>query len=241
MTDHRRYINDFATRSFRDSADQDYITARIAYRRNFDQQFRWCALQAVEKYLKAILLYNLVSAKGLGHDLVKALNRVKQIPDLEFSMPTKGTEEFIEYISRYGADRYFSMPTHLPAEALLDLDKVVWSIRRYCFFMHQTIEIEGAIHDLFGATKRRVTDPFFEEQRHKYRIFGGYLEKVIDDRLPAYSDLVWKNFFYGRVKKHKIKHFIDRVSTATPTHAVRPEAFEAIAKFVYFPKPRAGK
>jgi len=66
--DLRPYIYDFATRSFRDLADQDYITARIAYRKEFEQQFRWCALQALEKYLKAILIFNSVSAKGLGHD-----------------------------------------------------------------------------------------------------------------------------------------------------------------------------
>jgi len=77
MDEDTPYINDFANRSFRDHADQDYIMARIAYLKEFDQQFRWCALQALEKYLKAILLYNRVSAKGIGHNLVKGLNRVK--------------------------------------------------------------------------------------------------------------------------------------------------------------------
>jgi len=72
MDDKTPYINDFANRSFRDHADQDYIMARIAYRKEFDQQFRWCSLQALEKYLKAILLYNRVSAKGIGHVPVMA-------------------------------------------------------------------------------------------------------------------------------------------------------------------------
>lgn len=82
MNNHEPYINDFANRSFRDFADQDYIMARIAYRKEFDQQFLWCSLQAIEKYLKAILIYNRVSTKGVSHNLVKALSRVKNIPEL---------------------------------------------------------------------------------------------------------------------------------------------------------------
>lgn len=230
------YIIDFATHSFRDVADQDYIAARIAYRKAFDHQFRWCSLQAIEKYLKAILLFNSVSAKGLGHNLVKALDRVKSIPNLEFALPSSGSERFVEFISRYGADRYFTMPTHLPEEALLALDKVVWCIRRYCLYMHQTIDVGGNERNIFELNKRRATDPFFEEQRHRYRILGGYLEKVIDDHLPAYEELVWKNFFYGRVKKHKIKNFTFRISSANPTHALHPETFEAISRLVDFPK-----
>lgn len=51
-------LNNFATRSFRDVADQDYVLARIAYRSELYAQFLWSGLQAIEKYLKAILLYN---------------------------------------------------------------------------------------------------------------------------------------------------------------------------------------
>lgn len=117
MNERCRYINDFANRSFRDLADQDYILARIAYRKEFDQQFRWCSLQAIEKYLKAILLYNSVSSKRIRHDLIKALNRVQSIADLEFSVPSE-IETFIQYISDYGADRYLSHSTYLEGSEL---------------------------------------------------------------------------------------------------------------------------
>ncbi|OGP57868.1 MAG: hypothetical protein A2162_02300 [Deltaproteobacteria bacterium RBG_13_52_11b] len=69
-------VIDFANRSYRDSADQDYIMARQAYRMQFDSQFRWNSLQAVEKYLKAILLYNDRSTIGISHNLVEALKSV---------------------------------------------------------------------------------------------------------------------------------------------------------------------
>jgi HEPN domain-containing protein len=190
MTNHDPFINDFANRSFRDLADQDYVLARGAYRYEFDQQFRWCSLQAIEKYLKAILLYNRVSSKDLGHDLNKALSRVKDVTDLEFSVPSD-VEEFVDYISVYGADRYLSHPTHLKDSALLALDKSIWCIRRYCFFMRQGIRADSEEKELFELNKQKVTDPYFEEHRHKYKIFGGYLEEIVDKRLPAYHDLVW--------------------------------------------------
>lgn len=236
MDDKTPYINDFANRSFRDYADQDYIMARIAYRKEFDQQFRWCSLQALEKYLKAILIYNRVSAKGIGHDLVEAVKRVQNISDLGFALPSSDTETFIEYISTYGADRYLSHPTHLKDNALLTLDKTVWCVRRYCFFMRQVIKKDGVEKSLFEANKQQATHPYYEINRHKYKIFNGHLEKVIEKRLPSYDALVWKNFFYGRVKKHKINNFRFRMSSQNPTHSLHPEIFDTLNQLVDFPK-----
>ena len=48
----------FANRCFRNIADKDYIAARLCYRNGLVPQFHWQALQAIEKYLKAILLIN---------------------------------------------------------------------------------------------------------------------------------------------------------------------------------------
>ena len=235
MNSHDPYINDFANRSFRDLADQDYIMARIAYRKRLDQQFLWCSLQAIEKYFKAILIYNRESAKGIGHDLIKALNRVENISDLEFSLPSPDLRGFIEYISIYGADRYLSHPTHIRREALLTLDKTVWCLRRYCFFMRQTIERDGDVKDLFELNKAKATNSYYEEYRHKYKIFNGYLEKVIKNKTSCYDDLIWKNFFYGRVKKHKIKNFTFHMSSKNPTHSLHREIFDTLEQYVDFP------
>lgn len=236
MDEYTPLVNDFANRSFRDLADQDYVSARIAYRMEFDQQFRWCSLQAIEKYLKAILIYNRVSAKGIRHDLNKALMRIENITDLEFYLPSSDVADFIKYISDYGSDRYLSHPTHLKDSALLTLDKTVWSIRRYCFFMRQVIQVKGEAKELFELNKQEATNPYFEEKRHKYRVFNGYLEKIIEKRLPPYDNLVWKNFFYGRVKKHKIKNFRFRMSSQNPTHAIHNEVFDTLDSLVDFPK-----
>lgn len=73
-----RFINSFARQSFRDQADRDYVAARLACRYELYRQFLWASQQAIEKYLKAILLYNRNEAKT-GHDLTKALLRVENL------------------------------------------------------------------------------------------------------------------------------------------------------------------
>jgi hypothetical protein len=47
-------VNDFAIRSFRDTADCDYISARMAFRARLIPQFLWSGLQAIEKYFTKI-------------------------------------------------------------------------------------------------------------------------------------------------------------------------------------------
>ncbi len=80
-------INDFVNRSFRDQADKDYIVARICYRYSLPQQFLWSALQTIEKYLKAILLYNRKSTINLSHNISKAYEEVLKISDISFDFP----------------------------------------------------------------------------------------------------------------------------------------------------------
>src|SRR2546423_5751552 len=56
-------LSAIAEQAFRDQADKDYVAARSNYRMNLREQFLWSGLQACEKYLKAILLFNQLSAR----------------------------------------------------------------------------------------------------------------------------------------------------------------------------------
>jgi hypothetical protein len=102
--------------------------------------------------------------------------------------------------------------------------------------MRQVIRRGEEEINLFDANKEKANAPYYEINRHKYKIFNGYLEKVIEKRLPSYDSLVWKNFFYGRVKKHKIKNFRFRMSSQNPTHSLHPEIFSTLDRLVDFPK-----
>ena len=89
-------INSYIDASFRDTADRDYISARLAYRHRLEQPFLWSALHSIEKYLKAILLYNGESAQKLSHDILKAYQRVLTIPNIPFDFPPD-IEKFITH------------------------------------------------------------------------------------------------------------------------------------------------
>lgn len=106
VTDMDRKLNDFANRSFRDMADGDYIVARQAFRHGLVQQALWSSLQAIEKYLKAILLYNRVPAKDLGHSIADALALVRAKVAFDVKL-TPVAEQFIAYLDALGKDRYF--------------------------------------------------------------------------------------------------------------------------------------
>lgn len=120
---------DFVCRSFRDVADKDYLAARVLYRYELEPQFLWAGSQAIEKYLKAILLFNGRSAKRIGHDIDKALQAVDAISDLALDLPVD-VREFVAHLARQGPNRYFDRPLETHGDELAQLDRSVWYIRR---------------------------------------------------------------------------------------------------------------
>ena len=225
---------DFANRSFRDVADQDYISARINCRANLREPFLWSSLQAIEKYLKAILLYNNISSKGIGHRLIDALDLAEDIDDIRFSVPERA-KEFIAYLDSYGTNRYLEFSTYLKDNALFDLDFSIWHIRKYCFFMRQELKKnDGTVINLLQANISKILNEKFENNPHKYKIQGGLLEKIINEKNEAYRHLIWHNIFYGRNKKNIIKNHKIHISSVNPTLTMHPEGFRILDELVQF-------
>jgi hypothetical protein len=67
-----------ACRVFRDSADQDYVVARLSWKHSIYRQFAWSASQAIEKYVKCALLLNSESAK-FQHDWLAKVDILKAL------------------------------------------------------------------------------------------------------------------------------------------------------------------
>lgn len=235
MPSKQSQINDFVDRSFRDVADKDYIAARIAHRYGLEQQFLWSAQQAIEKYLKAVLLYNRFNTKHIGHELTVAFDEVLKIPDIDFDFPDD-IRPFIEYLNTYGVNRYFEYPYHLNGEECLALDRTVWFIRRYCYYLRQSVtKPDGAIIDLFPQLIKKIQHQDTLKKPNKYYIFGGYLEKVLaDKRSKLRSHLIYNNFYYGIYKKKVIKNYQIRMFFTKPTHFMYPEIFPDLSKSVQF-------
>ncbi len=231
-------INDFINRSFRDVADKDYIAARINYYHGLDQQFLWSALQSLEKYLKAILLYNRKSTKNISHSIYKAYQQVLEIPNINFDFPSE-IEEFIKYFDSQGQNRYFEHPFLVKGEDVLFLDKSVWYIRRYCQYLYNNqILLSEQNSGNFSLMLEMIKDKAILNNPHKFKILGGFLEQVMQQKhSPLKKQLIWKNFYYSCNKKNSIRLAINSKSFGNPTHFLSPEIFEELETIVQFSKP----
>src|SRR5262245_30871452 len=174
-------VNDFALRSFRDMADGDYIAARMACRAALLPQFLWASQQAVEKYLKCILLLNRIDGTDAYHDLDKARARIEASGKISLDL-TQGTKEFIAMLDGCGRYRYFEVSTIGFGAQLVTLDRAVWELRRYCTLDEEPRQLK--LRQGFAAPRVRLTN--------------GTLEKIIDDlKNPARAPLLWQNGFFG--------------------------------------------
>lgn len=227
-------LNNFATRSFRDVADQDYIAARLSYRHGLIPQFHWQALQALEKYLKAILLYNRIKAKDINHDLTRALKYAEKLP---FSLNlSASTEELIKHIDNFGRFRYLETSYFTHGPKLVQLDRAVWEIRRYC----RTLSYELTLPD--GSTKNMLEleikkiENSTNHSPHKFRIIGGALEKILDKKdHTSRSALIWQNGFFSGKARRFVRSPAHFNSVNAPLY-LHPEILDEVLKYVFIPR-----
>jgi HEPN domain-containing protein len=190
-------INDFAMRSFRDVADYDYLTARMAYRAKLVPQFLWSALQAVEKYLKCILLLNRIPATKVRHDLAAALELLRKHAPFELRLQ-EPSRRLIEHLDTYGRFRYLETPFHIFGLELAQLDMAVWDIRRYCTVLDYTVSLSNGDKQPMLALELRKIEESEKVPPQHFKLAGGALEKLLSDsEHPAREALTWQNLFFG--------------------------------------------
>ena len=227
-------LNDFALRCFRDSADQDYIAARMSYRAALIPQFHWSGLQAVEKYLKAILLLNRIEATSVNHDLNRALERAKKLP-FEIKMSHLATE-FIQHLDTFGRFRYLETSFFIQGPKLVELDKTIWEIRRYCKVVDYVLKADGGqVKNMLQLELARIASSESKSLR-TFRLPGGLLEKILAEKdHPARSALMWQNAFFGSSSRKKVKVPAYSQATNAPL-ALHPEILDEVSKYVFLPK-----
>lgn len=184
------------------------------------QQFLWSAHQAIEKYLKALLLFNGRSARSytpagntkkreFGHDLDALLTEVRSIPLFKVEIEPDD-EKFLSYLSRQGgANRYLSTSAYNTSDAIHRLDKLVWHIRRHCQYIpDRGIGSRAVVPGMREAVLRSITDPSKKQTPHSFALFAGELEAIIkrNPRDPARMALVWANLWYGKRKRLRVTY-----------------------------------
>jgi hypothetical protein len=225
-------VNDFAIRSFRDTADKDYITARMAYRVRLIQPFRWSALHCLEKYVKGILLLNRVDAKNLGHSVLPGIERMKQHGKFELDL-SADTAKFIKNLEDDGAeDRYYLVSYDIEPFDIARFDRAVWELRRYC----QPLDYDTV--DINGKTVNSLTHEVDRIHRAKENhekgtcIMGGILEKIIEKKdHPAREALIWNNLYFGPSRRKAVKMRPDWEVGNSPFF-LHPEIIHEVVKYV---------
>jgi hypothetical protein len=227
-------LNDFAIRCFRDVADQDYISARMSYRAELIPQFHWSALQAVEKYLKTILLLNRIKAKDVKHDLDRALELAKHLPFKIRLSPS--SEKLIKHLDTFGRFRYLETSFFVYGPKLAELDKTVWEIRRYCKVLNYEFQLEnGQTKNMLDFELERIANNE-KEAPQKFRLTGGTLEKILDKMdHPARGPLIWQNAFFGSSRRTRVRMTIQFHATNAPL-TLHPEILDEVVKYIFLPK-----
>lgn len=206
----------------------------MCYRTGLISQFHWSALQAFEKYYKGILLYNRVKARNVGHSLKAAQEKSQEVP-FEIRM-SESTRNLIAHLDDYGRFRYLESSYYVFGPKLIELDRGVWEIRRYCRVMN---------YDFFSPNgdKKNMLDSELarniKAEKLPYQDFsvvGGALEKIISNNCdPARESLIWQNAYYGRSRRRKVSHPQHVFAENSPLW-LHPDILDHVTEYVFLPK-----
>lgn len=228
-------VNDFAIRSFRETADKDYIAARMAYRARLIQPFLWSALHCLEKYVKGILLLNRVKSHQ-GHSVLPGIERMKQHGKFELDLSAH-TVKFIKKLEDYGADyRYYEVSYDIQPFDIVRFDRAVWKLRRYCQPLdYDIVDTNGKKVNLLTRELGRIHGA--KEKHEKGTcVVGGILERIVEMKdHPAREALIWNNLYFGPSRRKAVKMRPDWEAGNTPFF-LHPEIIDEVVKYVYIPK-----
>lgn len=234
--DKKLLINGFSTRAFRNTADQDYILARLAYRNGLLNQFHWQSLQAIEKYMKAIFLYNRIDAKKMRHDLNEGLKIVEKLP-FEIKLSEQSLA-FIHHINNHGENRYLLDSYSVLGMKLNELDLTVWELRRYCRVLIDKAVPEGEEYKKMIEDSLNQVEKSDSKTPSSVKISDGFLEKVIQDKEhPSRKALIWQNLYFGSKFRQKVRQSNSFNSVNSPLY-LNPEILEELEQLIYIPKER---
>jgi HEPN domain-containing protein len=224
-------LNEFALRSLRDVADGDYIAARMAYRAELILQALWASQQALEKYIKAILLLRRIPRKKPTHLLQSLLGDLETHFTLRLSTAVR---EFITVIDSWGVDRYFTFPYGTEGLELIQLDHAVWVIRRYCIPYGPRLSPGGTPLELLDI--RHIEDAVNYPPQQYHSISTGFLDNVLSNRRNvARPALVWNNLYFGANARKTLKNLKRTFSSTNSPLALYPEIIDEVRKYVYLP------
>ena len=235
-TDKEKYINAAAYQYFRDVADGDYIMARSAFFMLLMPQFFHLAQQALEKYMKCILVLRRIDTKKFGHDLAGLLKKLEEFQDIFICESSK---KFILELNTIKT-KYLETSYCILGHECVFFDRLVWELRRYCADSAYFTDGDKAFLSLDLNDKNTITRIV---QRaitgNDLLLDGGRLEKILNDsEAPSRKNLTSDNAFFGDICNTKVKG-IPYVILAENTllHVVHDEElYHELGNYIKMPK-----
>jgi len=227
-------INQFATRCFRDTGDGDYITARLAMRAGLGANFLWSAQQAIEKYLKCILMLNRKNTADLSHDIDRALKRINT--QLPFKIVLRKPEqEVFDHLHDWRGDRYLISSFHVFEKELLKLDLLVWKLRQYCVPLDLVHYADSPSEEVLLRNVALIEAGLLGPAKMGH-IRGAVLELILADKShPARPALVWRNARYSG-KVLKTVRYTDNFQAVNAPLYIAPELADKVANYMRIPE-----
>ncbi|MCW8445676.1 hypothetical protein OQJ05_16705 [Fluoribacter gormanii] len=223
-------IADTAIRSFRNQGDKDYILARKAYRWEFYSHFHWSGLQALEKYIKCILLFNRISSCNMGHNLEEGLKLLSQV---EYVQLNESTIDTIHYFHTFGLNRYLTW-SYIETEANLHkLDRAIWDIRKYCKNLNKKFSHKST--EILNLELEKIHKSTLDKPKEMY-IPGGYLEIILTKKKSTVrKDLIWQNGYFFTKSRKTVSHPQVMYCENSPL-TLSPQYAEELSKLIYLSK-----
>ncbi len=227
-------LNTFAIRTFRDTADRDYITARMAYRATLVQPFHWSGLHCLEKYAKGICMLNRVPARKARHEVSSLLALMAKKGPFAVEL-SDGTVEYIKRLEATGRFRYYEVSYYSERFEITKLDRAVSELRRYCQPLNIDDDVDGGSpRNLLKVNLTRIQHA--REKAHSDTcIPSGWLEDVLSKPdHPAHEPLEWQNLFFSREPRESVSLKGNWESGNSPLF-LHPELLDDVDGLIFLP------
>ena len=216
-----------AVQCFRDTADQDYIHARLAYQNKLTPQFLWSSLHCLEKYSKCMLVANGKEVINSGHKINPLITKFEEWFGLSLNLSTD-VKDFIKRLDETAKYRYMSVSNVSKGSDIVLLDKSVHEIRRYCQqFSFDKEERKSQILDLGNKNSENEIKSI-----QRIRLNGGVLERILNNKEhPARKALIYQNAFFSTRKRSTIS-IRQNITAYNSVFFENPELFKLAKDYI---------
>jgi hypothetical protein len=177
----------------------------MSFRLGLADSYLWSSIGAIEKYLRAILIYGGRSEKNISHNLLNVLGQAEGIGEIHFKVARR-EREFIKHLNSFCEGMSLDCKRYKLDHRPVELDHTVWSVRRFCMCLGGThVGRDGQVTDLFAVNLKNIKSEYYMKHPADFKIAGGFLEEVLQ-RTPTDQmrrSLVWKNAYYGGYKERE--------------------------------------